>query len=104
MNDRADNVVHSDPVFDLGKNNGTATSHGVRVTLHYAKIGADSFRQIGLVDDEQVGLGNARTAFARDFVPAGNIDHVNAEVGHLPAKVGGKIISARFDQKQFGMK
>src|SRR5882724_10728796 len=103
MNDRADNVVHSDPVFDLGKNNGATTSHRVRVTLHYAEIGAHSLRQIGLVDDEQIGLGNARTALARNFIPAGHIYYIDAEVRQLAAKMGSQIIAARFDQKQFGV-
>src|ERR1043166_9265091 len=97
MNDRSNNGVDSHPVFDLRKNDGAAAAHGMGVTLHHAQIGPDSLRQIRFVDDEQVGLGDAGAAFARNLITAGNINDVGAEVG-------GKIIAARLDEKQVGLK
>src|ERR1043166_3247437 len=104
MNDRSNNGVDSHPVFDLRKNDGAAAAHGMGVTLHTPQIGPDSLRQIRFVDDEQVGLGDAGAAFARNLITAGNINDVGAEVGQLAAEMGGKIIAARLDEKQVGLK
>jgi hypothetical protein len=103
MDDRAGNGVHSHPVFDLGKHNGAAAAHGMGVTFHHGEVRPDSLRQIGFVDDEHVGLGNAGAAFTWNLVTAGDVNHINAEVGQLAAEMGGEIIAARLDQKQVGV-
>jgi hypothetical protein len=40
-----------------------------RCRRHHAEVGADVRREVGLVDDEEVALGDARPALARIFSP-----------------------------------
>ena len=57
-------------------------------------------REVNLVDDEQVGLGDAGAALARDFVPAAHIDDIDGEVCQFRAERGGEVVSAAFHQHQ----
>ena len=77
----ADNFVQAMAVFDLGKHKGPLPSHQPGIPAHDLKVGADGLGQIGLVDDQQVGLGNARTAFARDFVAPSDVNDLNGKIG-----------------------
>jgi len=56
---------------------------------------------VDLVDDQQIGLGDAGAAFAGDFVAGGDVDHVEGEVGQFRAEGGGKVVAAGFHQHQF---
>ncbi len=89
MNDRVGKAVHSNPMFDLGKHNGAAAAHGMGVTFHHGEVRPYSLRQVGFVDDEQVGLSNAGAAFTWDLVTTSDVNHVDAEVGQLAAEMGG---------------
>src|SRR5437588_11615052 len=57
-------------------------------------------RKIDLVDDEQIGPGDAGAAFRRNLVACRNIDDVNRYVRKLRGKSSGEIIAARLDQDQ----
>ena len=54
--------------------------------------------QVGLVDDEQIALGDARTALAWDLVAAGHVDHVDRVVDQLAAVLGGEVVAAGLDE------
>ena len=41
-------------------------------------------RQINFVDDQQIGTGNTWTAFAGDFVAAGDINDVDGGINEFP--------------------
>src|SRR5262249_40353329 len=45
----------------------------------------------------QIAAGNAGAALARDLVPFGNVDHVDATVSELRGKSGGQVVAARLD-------
>ena len=55
-----------------------------------------------LVDDQQIAAGDPRAALARHLVAAGDVDHVDDEVGQLAAVVGRQVVAARLDQQQVG--
>ena len=57
-----------------------------------------------LLITKQIGLRDARTAFARDLVAASNIDDINRVVGKFSAEVGRQIVPSRFKQQDFGVK
>ena len=57
-------------------------------------------REIGLVDDQQIGPGDAGAALARDLVAAGDVDHVERQVGQLGAEGGGQVVAAALDDDE----
>jgi len=97
-------LVHTGAVLDLGENKRAGPAHLSGVALHHRQIGADGRRQIGFVDDEKIGLGDAGAAFARDFVAAGDVNNIDGVVRQLAAEMRGQIITARFEEEEVGMK
>jgi len=59
------------------------------------------FGNVDLVDDQQVGFGDAGAAFAGDLVAGGHVDHVQGEVAQFRAESGGEVVAAGFHQHQF---
>ena len=57
-------------------------------------------REVDLVDDQQVALGDAGAALARDLVAGGDVDHVERQVGELGAEGRGEVVAAGLDQDQ----
>ncbi len=88
------------PVLRLVKTKRALAAHPPRVAVHDFEAGADQGCQIGLVDDEQVGAGDARAALARDLVAGGDVDDVDRQIGEFGRKGRGKVVAARFDQDQ----
>ena len=73
-------------------------AHANGVCLHDLQVGSHIGREVGLVDDEKVALGDARSALARDFFTCGNIDDINCEVAQFRAESGGQVVAARLDK------
>ena len=55
-------------------------------------------REVDLVDDQQIGFGDARAALARNFIAGGDVDHVERKVGKLGAEGCREIVAATLDQ------
>jgi hypothetical protein len=102
MNDVADYLVHTGAVPDLRENISVGAAHLSGIALHDAEVCPDGCGQVGLVDDEQVGLGDARAAFARNFVAAGHINPINGVIRQFAAEMGGQVVatSVRSDSRQ----
>ena len=75
-------------VFPLANIPGFEDAHLSGVALHHVQVGPDVGCEVGLVDDEEVGAGDARAAFAGDLVPCGDIDDVNGQVGEFRTESG----------------
>ena len=88
------------PVFRLVKTKGRSPRIRLRVALHHLEAGADQRREVDLVDDEQVGAGDAGPALARDLVAGGDVDDVDRQVGELGREGRREIVAARFDQHE----
>lgn len=99
VQDMADDFIDSQPMLHLRKDERTGATHFFRVTFHHRQIGANGFGQVGFVDYQQIGLRNARPAFARYLVAARNIDHLDGEISQLPAEARREIVAAGFDEK-----
>ena len=57
-------------------------------------------REVGLVDDQQVGRGDAGAALARHLVAAGHVDHEDLVVDEALAEGGGQVVAAALHQHQ----
>jgi hypothetical protein len=57
---------------------------------NHVEVGADMGRKIDLVVHEQVGAGDARSAFARQLLAGAHVDHVDRQVGELGREGGGR--------------
>lgn len=90
-------------VLDPGEDEGAIAAHLCAVALHDREVGSDRFGQVGLVDDQEVGLGDSRAALARDLVASGDVDHVDRIVGEFPAEMGGEVVAAGFAEEQVGL-
>ena len=67
--------------LEVGHHEGLARLRmRLRVGFHHAEVGADVGREVGLVDDEQVALGDAGAALARDLLAGRDVDHVDRQV------------------------
>ncbi len=58
--------------------------------------------EVGLVDHQEVGLGDARAALARHLVPAGDVDDVDGEVRQLAAVLRGEVVPPALHEEQLG--
>ena len=65
---KAIDLRHADAVADLRELERALAAHPARVAVHDLERGADVGREVDLVDDEEVGAGDARAALARDLV------------------------------------
>ena len=72
----------------------------LRVAAHHREVGADQRRQVGLVDHQQVGAGDAGPALARHLVAAGHVDHEDLPVDQARAERGGQVVAAALHQHQ----
>src|SRR5204863_2990872 len=77
----------------IGEDKGPQAAHAPRVTVHHLEAGADQGREIGLVDDQEVGAGDAWAALARDLVARRDIDDVDRQIGELGREGGGEIVA-----------
>src|SRR5690606_21706714 len=66
--------------------------------------GADIGCEVRLVDDEQVALGDAGAALARDLLAGGHVDHIDGQVAQLWAEGGRQVVTARLDEDDVGVR
>jgi hypothetical protein len=98
--DEADDVPEALAGLEVGEHERPLAAHAARIAVHHLQRGADHRREVDLVDDEQVALGDAGAALARDLVARRHVDHVQREVGKLRAEGRGEVVAAGLDQDQ----
>src|SRR5262249_36169604 len=97
-------VWNADAVHDLSKNRWAIASHLSGVAFHDAEVGAHERCEIGVVDQEKVGLRDPGAAFPRDLVATRHVDDVDREVGQLAAELSGEVVAPAFYEQEFRMK
>lgn len=102
MDDVPSDFVHTHSMFDLGEDKWAVSAHLFGVTSHNGEVGADGWSQVGFVNDEEIGLRDARAAFAGNLVSARNINDLNRVIGQFAAETGGQVIPARFQKQKVG--
>src|SRR5258708_35838089 len=82
----------------VGQDMRSIAAERTRVALHHAKVGADVWSQVSLVDDQQIGKDQAGAALAWDLVAAGDVDHVQIPIGELRAEGKREVVSPTLDE------
>ena len=98
--DQAEDLGHALARLQVGEDEGPARPLGARVTLHDREVGADMGREVGLVDDEDVGAGDRGPALAGDLLSGGDVDHVDRHVGEFRREGGREVVAPRFHQHE----
>jgi hypothetical protein len=81
--DKGDDEVQAFAFFEIGHDERPCAAHPACVGVHFFQRSADMGRQIDLVDDKQIGSGDAGTALGRDFIAGGDVDDIDREIGEL---------------------
>jgi hypothetical protein len=79
--DKFDHGIDAIAAAQIGEDKRALAAHAFGIGGHHIQIGADVRGQIGLVDNQQIGAGDAGAAFAGDFFTAGDIDDIQREIG-----------------------
>lgn len=80
------------PSYRLVNTKGRSPRIFFGVAVHYVQGGVYLFGDVDLVDDQKVGFGDAGAAFSRNFVAAGDVDHLQGEVRQFQAEGGRKVV------------
>src|SRR4051812_2804761 len=98
--DPGDHRVEVVFAFQVAEQKRTGAALDLGVAIHHAEISADERREIDFVDDEKIAVTNRGAAFAGDFVPFGDVDHVNERVDEFGGKRGCEVVAAAFDEQE----
>src|SRR5947208_6274836 len=96
--DEPDHLREAVAGLEVGELEWPLAAHLLRVARHHLERSADHRREVDLVDHQQVRLGDARPALARNLVARRYVDHVERQVRELRAEGGGQIVAPRFDE------
>ena len=99
MKDVADYFFHARAVPNLREHKGAGAAHLAGVAFHDTEVRPNRRGQIGFVDDQQIRLGDAGAAFARNLVAARHVNYINGVIRQLAAEVRGQIVPAGFKQQ-----
>src|SRR6187401_1721874 len=72
--DKTDDAVNTFALAQIGHDEGPRAAHALGVDFHLLQRGADMRRKIGLVDNEEVGTGDAGPALRWNFVAGRHVD------------------------------
>src|SRR5688572_14770046 len=93
--DELDDPVGPLAGFQIGEYKGPFAAHAPCVAVHHLKARSDQWRQVDLVDDQEVGAGDAGAAFARDLVAGGDVDDIDRQIGQFGREGRRQIVAAR---------
>ena len=96
--DQGDQFVDPFARHAVGEYERLARTHQLGIAPHHFEISTDIGGQIGLVDDQNIGLGYPRSVLAWNLVACGHVDHVDEKVHQRGAEGEGEVVAARFDQ------
>jgi hypothetical protein len=84
-----------------GETQDRATAAGLLALAdHQVRVDAHVRREIGLVDDEQIGSRDPRTALTDDIAAAGDIEDEDLDVHERGGEGGGEVVAAGLDEDQ----
>jgi hypothetical protein len=96
-------TASSRPGLEVGHGVGSVGTHALGVGAHHVEVGAHMRSEVGFVDDEQVALGDAGAALARNFFAAGHVDDVDRQVAEFRAEGGGQVVTTGLDEHDVGI-
>ena len=71
-----DDVLHADSMLHLSEHGWPGAAHQFGITSHNREVSPNMGRQICFIDNQQVGLGDARPTFPWHFIPTRDIDDI----------------------------
>ena len=93
-------AVDGMPVGAGQTDDGPACRGPAGVGDHPRGVDADVRRQVGLVDDQEVGPLDAGAALAGDVTAAGDVEHEDLGVDERGREGRGEVVAARLDEHQ----
>jgi hypothetical protein len=76
-------VVEPLAYTQIGENEGPLPPHAFGVALHHLERGPDMRGEVDLVDDQEIGAGDAGAALGGNLVARGDVNDIDGEVGKL---------------------
>ena len=98
-----DDGIDADAVANLGEQERSPAPHLLGIAGHHVEIGPHRHREVGLVDHQQIALGDSGAALARDLVATRHVDDLNRVVGEFATETGGEIVATGLQQEQIRM-
>ena len=87
-----DHIHEARTALQVREEKRPVASHQLRVAGHDVEVRADVGREIDLVDHEQVGARDARSALARNLVAARDVDDVDRRIDQLRAEARRQVV------------
>src|SRR3989344_2983469 len=84
--DKGDDFVQALADFLVAEYKGLVATHLLGVALHHFQRGTHHWRQVDLVDHQQVRFADAWAAFARQLVASRDVDDVQGQVRQFRAE------------------
>src|SRR5712692_9242446 len=100
--DVRDHRIDSLGLATVCKDQRPIAAPSTRVTFHDTQIGADIWREVNLVDHEQVGEDQACSALAWDLVAVGDVDHIEIPIDQFRAEGQREVVSTTLDEGVIG--
>src|SRR6185312_3498327 len=96
--DEIDNAIQPFTFLQAGHDERPLAAHPFRIRLHLLQRSPDVRRKVNLVDDKEIGAGDAGTALGGDLVAGRDVYDIDGEVGELRGEGGCEIVTAGLDQ------
>src|SRR3569833_3327568 len=97
MDDERLDLVEPSTKLEVGEHKRLGAAHAPRIEFHHFQRRANIRRKINFIDYQQIGLGDAGPALARNLVASGDGDHVESQIGQLGTESGAEIVAATLD-------
>ena len=88
----------------VGEDERPLAAHRPRVALHHLQVGADVRREVGLVDDQEVGARDAGPALAWDLVALSDVDDEDEVVGERATEGERQVVAAGLDKHEVAVR
>src|SRR5579871_32926 len=95
-----DYLVHTNLTAEVREEERPFAAHLARVALHYLQRSTNVRCEINLVDDEQIGPLDPRSAFPRNLVPFRHINDINPDINQLRAERRTQVIASALHKNQ----
>src|SRR5438128_1205122 len=92
--------VHTGAILEVREDVRFPSANTPGVSLHDFETGTYGGSEVDFVDDQKSGVGDPWSAFSRNLVALGNINHVDRSINQFWTERGSQVVPAAFDQEQ----
>jgi hypothetical protein len=94
------NRIEALVALEIREDKRPCTAHPASIAIHHIERSTDMWCEVRLINDQQIGPHNTRSAFAGNLISTGNIDDVNRGIRQIGAERGGKVVATAFYEDQ----